>query len=153
MLPIFRLEECHRTNNEGILDNLGRMVGSGIDAFEFRNSSCFQIIDGGDENGDLDILGKLVSSLVGSGLDKSQLVILSPLNRYLGNINYYCSKLFNGDKPAQVVNNVKFRIGDRVIMMHNNYKFNLMNGSERVLLKGLMTRLWRSTLVARCFCL
>ena len=128
------LKTIHRTDNgsqNGILINSKRIVlhknpeYNGPD-FEFEITTNFKVI-----HGEIDMIKKLVESLNNNGIPSSKIVIISPYNKDLNTINNNSSLLYNEiNRNITDFRNKLWRIGDRVMMTENNYNYNLMNGSE-----------------------
>jgi len=130
------LKTVHRTHNShdnGILINANRIVEH-MDPdyngppFEFFVSDNFEMLEG-----DIDVVRQLIQILNNTGIPSDKLVIISPFNRDLDVLNEDCSKLYNSTNRSMKDSGGKiWRVGDRVMMIENNYKINIMNGDEGV---------------------
>lgn len=137
-IPTTVLKIIHRTEDHsenGILINSKRIVEHKDTEyegppFEFTITPNFKIIPG-----DLDVVKSLIEVLINSGIESSKIVIISPYNRDLEVLNQNCSNLYNEVNRFIVdAREKKWRIGDRVMTTQNNYKYNLMNGTEGIII-------------------
>lgn len=125
------LTKVHRTDSNGILANANLIVEH-MDPdyngppFEFEQSDNFEILEG-----NIETVKELLELLTGSGIPLDEITIISPFNRDLEVINKICSDKYNA-KSKFVTDNrgKKWRVNDRVMMLENNYKANIMNGDE-----------------------
>lgn len=139
VVPTTVLKTIHRTDkteNNGILINSERIVSyknstdSEYNEFSFEITNNFKLFPG-----KLDLIYKLLETLNNNGIPESKIVVISPFNRDLEFINNSCSRLYN-----EISRNVTdyrgklWRIGDRVMMTENNYVYNVMNGSEGIVI-------------------
>jgi len=69
-----------------------------------------------------------------------EVTILSPSNAPLAEINKICQKVYNPPSPRikEILLQIPYkdtiwRVGDRVIMLENNYHFEVMNGEEGII--------------------
>ena len=134
IVPTTILTTVHRTKDHsenGILINSKKIIEHKDPEyqgppFEFTVTPNFNIIPG-----DLEVVKSLIEVLNNNGLESSKIVIISPYNRDLDVLNKTCSDLYNGINRSIVdARDKKWRIGDRVMATSNNYKENIMNGSE-----------------------
>lgn len=133
-IPTYRLIHCHRLQTDGqnnILRNANRIVQHadpmyGGPEFDFDISGNFDIILGGPNE-----IENLVKAIRDAGISPDEVMIISPYNKYLTEINRRCQMLYNGDKRCITdSHSIEWRIDDRVMMIENNYKINIMNGDE-----------------------
>jgi len=133
IVPTTVLRTIHRTDNNeknGILINSKRIIQhknqEEEQEFSFEVTSNFKIIPG-----DLDTVKDMIVVLNNNGLENSKIVIISPYNKDLEIINQKCSQLYNSTNRFTTDAKGKiWRIGDRVMMTENNYKHDVMNGTE-----------------------
>lgn len=128
------LTKVHRTESNAILANANLIVEH-MDPdfngppFEFQPADTFEIIEG-----DINTVHELLQLLNQSGIPKEEIVVISPFNRDLDIININCSNMYNSDNKFILdQNNNKWRVSDRVMMIENNYKANIMNGDEGII--------------------
>lgn len=68
------------------------------------------------------------------GVTSSEITVVSPYRADLDDINRMFQEVFNSDKPYCVDCKGKvWHVGDRVMMLENNYDINIMNGEEGVI--------------------
>lgn len=134
-VPVSHLHMNHRTNKtiqgpdgqileDGILENANRLISSEL--FEPKAFNNFMIIP----NQGLGFIQDMVRVLL-TEYQIDDITILSPYKSELEVVNEMVSDLVNYDSDYTCDSRArKFRIGDRVMMIANNYKINIMNGDE-----------------------
>ena len=136
-IPVYELKKNFRTNategENGIMVNSERIredrgENSGIVNFIWTNNFIRYT---GKEG--IKIIMQLLRQLTDQGERAKDIKILSPMNDKVTEINNLCQEfykktIFGGD--SIMISNKKFCIGDLVIMVRNNYKIGLFNGSE-----------------------
>lgn len=82
-------------------------------------------------SGDHTTLQAIVNNLFQQGIDSNNITVLSPTNMAVANHNRHLRSLFN-PQPQCVVNsrNDSFSVGDRVMMLKNDYLHQVMNGCQ-----------------------
>ena len=134
IVPTTYLKTIHRTNSvsdNGILINANRIIRfknepEENEEFDFEVTPNFKVIPG-----DIEKVKAMLVALKNSGIDSDKLVIISPYNRDLDVLNSVSSTLYNGNNRSIIDQRKKiWRIGDRVMLILNDYKHNLMNGTE-----------------------
>lgn len=134
IVPIYTLVHCHRTNTDidnGILINAATIIEHAQEdyagpPFEYTLTNNFNILEG-----DINVVRDLVLALRNCGTKNDDIMIISPYNKYLANINSSCQEIYNEDRRRIVDGRgVIWRIDDRVMMIENNYDLNVMNGDE-----------------------
>jgi hypothetical protein len=153
-IPTFRLTENKRIMNGNINDSI--ILGNAnklIDEDRLINIKKNQSVEPiffseGDGFLQLDEPIEFVKDLIqqhkDQGVSENELVILSPYNENLKELNEYVQSVYflkNKVKTyVNVVDNEKtlYCVGDRVMMLHNNYDINVMNGTEGIVKKILL---------------
>jgi hypothetical protein len=156
-IPIFRLTKNQRIllgngNDSVILGNANRLIDEDrlrkIKRKEHVDPVIFTEGDGFiqmDES--IEYVKDLIRQHKEMGVDKHDLVILSPYNEHLKELNEYVQSVyfFEGKEKKEDVEHyinmvdgekTLYCVGDRVMMLHNNYDINVMNGTE-----GVITRI------------
>jgi len=140
IVPTCTLHTCHRTmtldsDMNGILVNATNIVdcnSPGYDGppFKFEESDNFNVVEG-----DVETVKELVTILQDAGTPSNKITVISPFNEYLTEINRICQEVYNSvnrfvkDDQGKI-----WRINDRVMMTENNYKINVMNGDEGIII-------------------
>ena len=152
MIRITKLYNCHRASNannggnndggsnngsndnenlNGIIINANKIVECGEEdyngpAFDFLLTNNFKIL-----LGDVSTIGSLITALNKCKTNPDNIMIISPYNRYLKELNKLCQDIYNpGTKLVKDANGTVWRINDRVMMIENNYTIDVMNGDE-----------------------
>jgi hypothetical protein len=134
IIPTYHLTTCHRTGDNamsGILINANNIVEcSDPDyngpLFDFVETEDFKILEG-----DITVVGDLMKILQDCGIPQSKLTVISPYNKYLPDVNGTAQKIYNStNRSVTDTKGTVWRIKDRVMMVENNYKYNIMNGDE-----------------------
>ncbi|MEK7070218.1 MAG: AAA family ATPase [Patescibacteria group bacterium] len=122
-IPRVHLDIVHRQNASGdvILENSLRMV-EGSEPFHFETGKNLRFIS---DNPSL-----FIESLKQKNIKGNEFVILSPYNKYLSILNEIASKIYNGEAEEHSYRNTTYRVGDRVMMLENNYTYGVYNGEE-----------------------
>lgn len=153
MIPMITLKKNHRITSgcEGIFVNAEHIINYGeqnTQPFSFR----FDVSGFNATNGNTLELVSLVRRMYGEN-DKYQMIrhsinkygkrrriydfaIVTPFNKIIPNLNKEIQKIFfEGGDHEKIVDKIKgdtWCIWDRVMMLHNNYDINVMNGDEGV---------------------
>lgn len=137
IVPTTVLKYVHRTENcedNGILINANRIIlhkdpDYNGPEFDFEITNNFKII-----SGNIDTVNDLINILNNKGISSSDLTVISPYNKDLEIINYNSSLLYNSlNRSTTDLRGKIWRIGDRVMHTDNNYKANLTNGDEGII--------------------
>ncbi len=139
-VPEFELTEVHRVNREsGILRNAYRLINyeqplvddEDFEPFEFKATDDFQIFEGEEEA----LLEQMVKLFKQGEIPVSDFVIVTPYKALIRKINQICQQIYDQGELA-IVDSVgnRWKIGDKVMMIKNNYDIDVMNGEE-----GLIT--------------
>lgn len=135
-LPRFDLTTVHRVNNKelGIYSNAQH-----IRSFPFYGSKPSDVIiketmDFNLKIGDMRTIEEIVNVLMKGGIDDDQMVILSPFNMYLKELN----DIFRRKNPHpsfidtidRKTGHLEWKVGDRVMLTENCYEIGVMNGEE-----------------------
>lgn len=120
-LNIVRLHHQHR---QVVDDPLYRNLRAILDRDQVVNADNFQLIDGG-----LGDVLKVANDLRDCGKD---VVVLTPVNRVLEELNSKLRDIINADAPRVIEphRKVEWRVNDKVLMTENNYTINVFNGEE-----------------------
>jgi len=133
IVPTTVLKTVHRTNNDannGILINATKIIEQKEEEFSFEITDNFRIFEG-----DLETVKKLLQTLENNAFPSDKIVIISPYNKDLEFLNKTCSELYNGVNRKIIDSREKtWRLGDRVMMTVNNYTYDIMNGTEGVII-------------------
>jgi hypothetical protein len=131
-VPVYRLTEVHRVvkmkgMKDGITKACQTIAEAPADSYPiFDETDNFQFLKG-DENALLSLLNDLNSA----GITDSEMTIVTPYNKSVAVINTYMQSLYReGAEEAIDTSKKKWKVGDRVIMLENNYEINVMNGDE-----------------------
>lgn len=137
MVPFVKLKKNHRViegiDINGIIINSRRIINydpddedDRIEGLKFKTTLNFQLIEG-----NIDIVYDIVRALKNQGSGPNDVTILSPYNRSLDELNATCQQIFNdGEEYVTDSRDKTWMIGDRVMMIVNNYEVNIMNGEE-----------------------
>lgn len=137
VIPIYALLHNHRVDEDpqdGIVINASAMINNlGTDnVFNFAFSHNFVINDS-----NIDTLYNYIEVMYEEGVEKENFRVLSPYRKDLDKINRKIQLIYNVDKKFVKDSRDKYwYIGDIVIMCHNNYDIDVMNGEE-----GVVTRI------------
>lgn len=112
------------TRVDGILQNAMSMaIGNS------RISPCanFQVVQGGK-----DTVLAIVSSLKEADILVNDFVVIYPYNRDISDINSKCQELFQKGTYTTDTLKRKWYVGDKAMLVENNYYIGVMNGEEGV---------------------
>jgi len=90
----------------------------------------FQIMGGG-----IQTIIKLVNTFKNNGIEKKDFSIIAPYNRCLNSLNCACQEIYAEGSYATDTLGRKWYIGDKVMMLVNNYEINVMNGEEGIVIE------------------
>lgn len=131
-IPVYRLTEVHRVvklagMKDGITKACQTIAEAPADSYPiFDETDNFQFIKGNENS-----LLALLNDLNTAGILDSEMTIVTPYNKTVGVVNTYMQSLYReGADEAVDTNKKKWKVGDRVIMLENNYEINVMNGDE-----------------------
>ena len=94
--------------------------------FDFTETANFTLTQGNRE-----AVYDIVQALFKAGVNASQITIVTPYNREVDELNQMFQQIFHDEKPFIVDPKGKiWKLGDRVMMLENNYDINVMNGEE-----------------------
>lgn len=130
-VPTYRLTTNYRVYTEngttdGIIANANRIISHNNESapFFFRQSENFRVI-----NGPIERVYDLIALCFKSGITANQVVILSPFNRDLPLLNQRFQHIYNvGSRFVVDKRNIKWMIGDRVMLTENDEEINVFNG-------------------------
>ena len=112
-----------------ILENANALIDPDrklSDPVEFREGLGFYIYFGG-----MAYVTTIAKSLFDSGIDHSRVKILCPYTEPLKQLNTIAQQIFLNDSKKVMDNKQRlWCVGDLVMMTHNNYTINVMNGEE-----------------------
>jgi intein/homing endonuclease len=130
--PVFRLTKVHRVvKMEGIKDGITNACQSIAEApegleIQFEETENFQMIPG-DET----VLFSILDDMKNAGIEDCDMTVVTPYNKVVANTNTFLQSLYRGDAPeVRDTFKRKWKVGDRVVMLENNYEINVMNGDE-----------------------
>ena len=141
-VPVYRLLINHRVytakgeldgvivNSEGMIDyNTNRLNGIEEPPFELTETANFMIIDATG----LEKVTDIINGFHRAGVKIDKFCIITPYNKDLDELNKMVQQIYNDGKSYTVdVKNKVWMVGDRVIMLENNYDINVMNGEEGI---------------------
>jgi len=137
-VPIARLTRVFRTGSQGITSNLQLIrtptdeEDPPIELFDGENFSMFA--------GDTGSVSLIVQMMANAGITPDRITVITPYNKDVSSINLLCQQVFDQQQESVTdQNNIKWRIGDRVMVTENRYDINVMNGEEGRVTKILPT--------------
>lgn len=120
------LTRCYRTESTNIVD-LGREICD-----ESRKRKVSIEGDGlslrGPQDDKIEAIKNHLVKLRDDGVDLEDIQCITPLNEDLPIINGYFHDVFFKKKANVLIDRRNFYVGDRVMMLENNYDVNVMNG-------------------------
>lgn len=129
-IPTYRLTTNYRVftvdgETDGVILNANAIVSHNpLCKFMFQETNNFQVIEGSIER-----VYDIVSACASSNIDPSNIVVLSPYNKSLPEINKKFQELYNAQKPyAQTKEGVRWYVGDRVMLTANDPDIGVFNG-------------------------
>ncbi len=137
-IPKYNLKQNHRSDlieDDGILLNSEKIIRYQGDSnipipFSFEQTVNFKLLSGG-----IDEVCLIVSLLHDNGIKATDITVLSPYNKTLSILNPRCQQIFNsGNNSINDSKGRRFMINDRVMVNTNNYKRNIMNGEEGIII-------------------
>jgi hypothetical protein len=93
--------------------------------FSFVSTENFSLYEG-----DLTLVHNIVRLLYQSNIKANELTIVTPFNADLVDLNRACQEIYNDNGKSVTDLTARWVIGDRVMMLENNYEINVMNGEE-----------------------
>jgi len=136
LFPVYYLSTNHRLYNSD-----GKINGVAVNAlfiaerddeasdFDFTENEDFIIL-----NGNANTLISLLEELHRKEIPVQELVVITPYNRYLKNINNFLQILYNGNSNGIIDkfgNN--WKIGDRIMLLQNCDSIKIYNGDEFII--------------------
>ncbi len=145
IMPAVKLLKNHRSDvigENGIIINSNKILKYAllketsardeiIDEIKFEHYDNFYI----NQSNNIDSLINIVNELITAGVDVDDILIICPYKKDIPTINKRIQNII--DKGARYVmdtRGIKWMIGDRVIMMENNYDADVMNGDEGIII-------------------
>lgn len=137
-IPTYILLHNHRVDNnpdDGIVINATSMINNLYDnpgvAYNFAFAPNFIINDAS-----IDALYAYIEILYEEGVDKEDFRVISPYKKDLEKINKKVQEIYNFNREfVKDEEGKKWYIGDIVVMCHNNYDIDVMNGEQGVVVK------------------
>lgn len=130
--PVYRLTKVHRVvAMQGIQDGITRACQTIAEAPEntkvaFTETQNFQLLPG-----DCNVLYSLLNDMHTAGVTDDEITVITPFNKTVTSVNEYIQSLYRqGADCIQDSLKRKWCVGDRVVMLENNYDINVMNGDE-----------------------
>jgi hypothetical protein len=132
-IPIYRLTKNFRTSDNIILENSNKIVDKYRDLsypIKFKDGSGFSYLDG-----DIEIIEIILNGLKNNEIEPSKITIICPFNEHIDILNSIFQNIFLKDKESiyDITTNKNWYIGDKVMMLFNNYEINVMNGEEGII--------------------
>lgn len=145
-VPVYRLTVNHRILKPGsvILKNACDLLIPREFPLVFQQGPDFTQYAGGYET-----IEYVLSSLRQINVSKDRITIICPLNKHLKDLNTIFQRVFKEEVKDDsiktiVYNRISWMVGDRVMMLDNNYQYDIMNGEEGILIdikaEGLVVR-------------
>lgn len=107
-----------------------------IKPIEFRMGNNFFKLEGG-----LDIVMSIVQMFYNNGVKSTDITVITPYVKYLSDINKGVQEIYNSGKDFITdERGLKWYLGDRVIIITNNYNLNLMNGDEGIIVDLIQSK-------------
>ena len=133
IIKTFVLSYNHRLKdkqNRTILTNSNLIINKSRDLaypINFKIDKSFNIFDG-----NISTIEHIIASLYKFEVDYKKITILCPFNQYLDSLNniFQTIYLFNNKTIYDSYSNKNWYIGDRIMMLVNNYDIDVMNGEE-----------------------
>ena len=92
----------------------------------FRDGIGFSQVEGG-----IPIVETMVNMLARAGIPSSDITVISPFNEYLAPINAIFERVYLSESKRMMdLRKEIWCVGNRVMMLANNYDINVMNGEE-----------------------
>lgn len=92
----------------------------------FRDGIGFSQVEGG-----IPIVETMVNMLARAGIPASDITVISPFNEYLSPINAIFERVYLSESKRMMdLRKEIWHVGNRVMMLVNNYDINVMNGEE-----------------------
>lgn len=130
-IPVYRLKLCHRVTIEngekdGILENANGL---------FEQGSSWKLIPRKNFHVYEDLSPLTLLQTIAGTIAPNDITILCPFRASLPAINDRASELFfpSQDEFQEIRSGKKWRVGDRVMNLTNDYQHKIMNGDEGVL--------------------
>ncbi len=126
-IPKVNLTNVHRIimENDGIIKNSLEIILSKSPVLS--NCDNFKIIKNNES-----YVKKIVSSLKKEGIESKDFVIISPYNENINSFNVMCQNIYCEGSYIVDKNKRHWYVGDKVMMLENNYKIDVMNGDEGI---------------------
>ncbi len=81
----------------------------------------------------IEIVQKIVKKLADLAIPSTNITVITPFNKYLGQLNEFFRQIYKiGDSKIVDYLGREWQPGDRVMMTENNYSINVMNGEEGI---------------------
>ena len=100
-----------------------------MDIESYGEGSNFVPIEGG-----MDLVRDKLVDLENSGVNPSDICVVTPYNKFLGELNEYYQDIFN-PVSRRKINKEMWGKGDRVMALKNDYEVGVMNGECGILKK------------------
>jgi hypothetical protein len=132
VVPVYRLKNNHRTYKvdgelDGVVINTNAIIDNKTLEFKFQTTNNFKLIPG-NYTKMIQLIDILESQVK---VNSNSLIVLTPLVRHVKAINVYLQKKFNSDsKRVTDCNSNIWAVGDKVMMIKNNYDIDVMNGED-----------------------
>lgn len=131
-VPVYRLTTNYRVytvdgERDGIILNANALIHHDpVYPFEFIPTTNFSMIEGPIER-----VYDILSGCFAGGIRPEQLVIISPQNQHLDQLNTEFQKIYNvGARFVTDSRGVKWMIGDRVMLTQNDANIGIFNGES-----------------------
>lgn len=134
-IPIFTLTINHRVyqigdEKDGILGNANALIKhDDMYPFDFMETNNFSMLEG-----NIELVYDLIKQMYENGIPASDVVIISPYNKYLAELNTAFQQIYNdGQKHVIDRKGTVWMVNDRVMATVNLYDINVMNGETGII--------------------
>ena len=134
-IPTYKLTYNHRLsdkNNRTIIENCSHLIDPKRNIeypIIFKYENGFNFI-----NGNIKVVELLLNTLFKNNIPYSKISIICPYNKYLDSLNCIVQTIYlsTNKNIYDKSRNKNWYVGDRVMMLYNNYELDIMNGEEGV---------------------
>jgi hypothetical protein len=134
-IPTYRLTTNYRVyiadkERDGVIMNANAIINHNSDyPFQFCPTSNFSLVEGSVER-----VYDIVRACFNSGIKAEKIVVITPYNRCLENLNKTFQKIYDtGQKSVTDTRGVKWMVGDRVMLTENDNEIGVFNGENGII--------------------
>lgn len=132
-IPTYKLSKNFRVytvegETDGIILNANAIIQSGRLPLRFVETTNFNVLEGSFTR-----VQQILEACRNGGVKANQLVILTPYNKDLQQLNSIFQTVYNPSGKFVIDDSgVKWTVGDKVMLTENNYEINIFNGESGV---------------------